>query len=300
MLNIKIETKMKSKKILLGIFASIALVFTSCNNIEEERARSQKTIDSLQSIVDSKNDEMNQFFETLNEIEDNLAKVTSKFGSVEELRRGKTEIRNDVKMKINDQINDINTMLTANKQRLNALNKKLSESNAENSTLKEYVEKLQTRISEQENEIQTLVTELEQKNIIIETLNTNVVELTKSNTEKEQIIAKQIADANRVYYIIGTYKELKEAGVVNKTGGFIGLGKKQQVANNMNTDLFTQADKTTTSIIDINKEKVKVLSKHPEGSYELIMNDDDVCSAIKITNPTDFWKYTDYLVITTK
>lgn len=300
MLNIKIETKMKSKKILLGIFASIALVFTSCNNIEEERARSQKTIDSLQSIVDSKNDEMNQFFETLNEIEDNLAKVTSKFGSVEELRRGKTEIRNDVKMKINDQINDINSMLAANKQRLNALNKKLADSKVENTTLKEYVEKLQNRISEQENEIQTLVTELEQKNIIIETLNTNVAELTKSNTEKEQIIAKQIADANRVYFIIGTYKELKEAGVVNKTGGFIGLGKKQQVTNNMNTDLFTQIDKTTTTVIDIEREKVKVLSKHPEGSYELVMNDDDVCMSLKINNPTEFWKYTDYLVITTK
>ena len=291
---------MKSKKILLGIFASIVLVFTSCNNIEEERARSQKTIDSLQSIVDSKNDEMNQFFETLNEIEDNLAKVTSKFGSVEELRRGKTEIKNDVKMKINDQINDINSMLVANKQRLNALNKKLADSKVENTTLKEYVEKLQNRISEQENEIQTLVTELEQKNIIIETLNTNVVELTKSNTEKEQIIAKQIADANRAYFIIGTYKELKEAGVVNKTGGFIGLGKKQQVTNNMNTDLFTQIDKTTTNVIDIEREKVKVLSKHPEGSYELVMNDDDVCMSLKINNPTEFWKYTDYLVITTK
>ncbi len=291
---------MKSKKILLGIFASVALVFTSCNNIEEERARSQKTIDSLQSIVDSKNDEMNQFFETLNEIEDNLAKVTSKFGSVEELRRGKTEIKNDVKMKINDQINDINSMLVANKQRLNALNKKLADSKVENTTLKEYVEKLQNRISEQENEIQTLVTELEQKNIIIETLNTNVVELTKSNTEKEQIIAKQIADANRAYFIIGTYKELKEAGVVNKTGGFIGLGKKQQVTNNMNTDLFTQIDKTTTNVIDIEREKVKVLSKHPEGSYELVMNDDDVCMSLKIDNPTEFWKYTDYLVITTK
>jgi chromosome segregation ATPase len=291
---------MKSKKILLGVFASIALVFTSCNNIEEERARSQKTIDSLQSIVDSKNDEMNQFFETLNELEDNLAKVTSKFGSVEELRRGKTEIKNDVKMKINDQINDINSMLAANKQRLNALNKKLADSKVENTTLKEYVEKLQNRISEQENEIQTLVTELEQKNIIIETLNTNVAELTKSNTEKEQIIAKQIADANRVYFIIGTYKELKEAGVVNKTGGFIGLGKKQQVTNNMNTDLFTQIDKTTTTVIDIEREKVKVLSKHPEGSYELVMNDDDVCMSLKINNPTEFWKYTDYLVITTK
>ena len=277
---------MKNKALALGIAACIFATITSCNGIEEERARNQKTIDSLQSIVDSKNDEMSQFFETLNEIEDNLAKVTSKFGSVEELRRGKTEIRNDVKMKITDQITDIN--------------KKLSESNTENSKLKEYIEKLQTRIDEQENEIQTLVTELEQKNIIIENLNTNVAELTKSNTEKEQIIAQQIAEANKVYYIIGSYDELKEAGIVTKTGGFIGIGKKQQVTNDMNTQLFTQADKTTTNIININKEKVKVLSRHPEESYELVMNDKKVCSAIKIINPNDFWKYTDYLVITTK
>lgn len=291
---------MKSKKILLGVFASIALVFTSCNNIEEERARSQKTIDSLQSIVDSKNDEMNQFFETLNEIEDNLAKVTSKFGSVEELRRGKTEIKNDVKMKINDQINDINNMLSDNKQRLNTLSKKLSESGAENTKLKEYIEKLQTRIEEQENEIQTLVTELEQKKIIIENLNTNVAELTKANTEKEQIIAKQIAESNKVYYIVGTYDELKEAGIVTKTGGFIGIGKKQQITNDLNTALFTQTDKTKTNIININKEKVKILSRHPEGSYELVMDGNKVCSAIKIINYNEFWKYTDYLVITTK
>jgi hypothetical protein len=68
----------------------------------------------------------------------------------------------------------------------------------------------------------------------------------------------------------------------------------------MNTDLFTQIDKTTTTVIDIEREKVKVLSKHPEGSYELVMNDDDVCMSLKINNPTEFWKYTDYLVITTK
>lgn len=291
---------MKNKNLVLGLVASMLAIFTGCNNIEEERARNQKTIDSLQLIVDAKNDEMNQFFETLNEIEDNLAKVTSKFGSVEELRKGKTEIRNDVKVKINDQINDINTMLTANKQKLNALNKKLAESNNENSTLKEYVEKLQLRITEQENEIQTLITELEQKKIIIENLNTNVAELTKSNTEKEQIIAKQIADANRVYYLIGSYKALKEAGVVTKAGGFIGLGKKQQVTNDMNTELFTQIDKTTTNMIEINKEKVKVLSKHPEGSYELVMEDSKLCKAIKIINANEFWKYTDYLVVTTK
>ena len=57
---------MKNKALALGIAACIFATITSCNGIEEERARNQKTIDSLQSIVDSKNDEMSQFFETLN------------------------------------------------------------------------------------------------------------------------------------------------------------------------------------------------------------------------------------------
>ena len=59
-----------------------------------------------------------------------------------------------------------------------------------------------------------------------------MAELTKSNTEKEQIIAQQIAEANKVYYIIGSYDELKEAGIVTKTGGFIGIGKKNNYAGN--------------------------------------------------------------------
>jgi chromosome segregation ATPase len=291
---------MKRKVFILGLAAATLLPFTGCNNIEEERMRSQKTIDSLQSIVDSKNNELDVFFETLNEIEDNLLNVSAKFGSVEELRRNKPEMRNDVKVQINDQINDIANMLNENKQKLAVLNKKLAEAKGETASLKEYVEKLNARIAEQEEQILNLVTDLEQKKMIIETLNTNVADLTKSNTEKEQIIAKQIAEANKVYYIIGTYKELKEAGIVNKTGEFIGIGKKQQTTNNMDTDLFNQVDKSVTNSINIGKEKVKILSKHPENSYELVMENEDVCASLNITNAEEFWKYTQYLVITTK
>jgi septal ring factor EnvC (AmiA/AmiB activator) len=188
---------MKRKVFILGLAAATLLPFTGCNNIEEERMRSQKTIDSLQSIVDSKNNELDVFFETLNEIEDNLLNVSAKFGSVEELRRNKPEMRNDVKVQINDQINDIANMLNENKQKLAVLNKKLAEAKGETASLKEYVEKLNARIAEQEEQILNLVTDLEQKKMIIETLNTNVADLTKSNTEKEQIIAKQIADFDR-------------------------------------------------------------------------------------------------------
>ena len=130
-----------------------------------------------------------------------------------------------------------------------------------------------------------------------------------NNAERAQVLIEALPYIQKYYNKIIVIKyggnamindELKEAGIVTKTGGFIGIGKKQQVTNDMNTQLFTQADKTTTNIININKEKVKVLSRHPEESYELVMNDKKVCSAIKIINPNDFWKYTDYLVITTK
>ncbi|MBP5240919.1 MAG: hypothetical protein J6Z26_03325, partial [Bacteroidales bacterium] len=108
---------MKKTIILAGLLSCVALVFTSCNSGEEEKLKAQKTIDSLQAIVDNKNDEVDALFEVLNEIEDNLASVSSKFGQVEELQRGQVEGRNDVKLKINDQIQQISQMMTENKEK---------------------------------------------------------------------------------------------------------------------------------------------------------------------------------------
>ncbi|MBP5759127.1 MAG: hypothetical protein J6W45_06960, partial [Bacteroidales bacterium] len=158
---------MKKTIILAGLLSCVALVFTSCNSGEEEKLKAQKTIDSLQAIVDNKNDEVDALFEVLNEIEDNLASVSSKFGQVEELQRGQVEGRNDVKLKINDQIQQISQMMTENKEKIAKLNQQIQSSHKENAKLQEFVEKLKTRIAEQETQIQDLVSQLEQKNIVI-------------------------------------------------------------------------------------------------------------------------------------
>ena len=92
-------------------------------------------------------------------------------------------------------------------------------------------------------------------------------------------------------------KNLRHFNIYNKSTvqfepTFVSTGRQiEAIANTKPNEI---------AIIEINKEKVKVLSRHPEESYELVMNDKKVCSAIKIINPNDFWKYTDYLVITTK
>ena len=291
---------MKKIVILAGLISCVALVFTSCNSGEEEKIKAQKTIDSLQAIVDNKNDEVEGLFELLNEIEDNLASVSSKFGQVEELQRGQVEGRNDVKLKINTQIQQINEMMAQNKEKIAKLSNQVNASHKENTKLQEYVEKLQTRISEQETEIQNLVSELEQKNIVIENLNKDVATLTESNVQKDKVIEDQVNDMNKVYYIVDTYKSLKEAGIVNKTGGFIGIGKKQQLTNDIDISAFTAIDKRKVTSIQVNAKGAQVISKHPDNSYELVVNEDKVCTHLKITNPSEFWKTTSYLVISTK
>ena len=96
--------------------------------------------------------------------------------------------------------------------------------------------------------------------------------------------------------------ELKEAGIVSKTGGFLGMGRKQGTVADMNTEIFTEIDRTKVTTISINKKKAVVISQHPDNSYELVADEDNeaVVAYLRILNPTQFWKYTDYLVISTK
>ena len=208
--------------------------------------------------------------------------------------------RNDVKLKINDQIQQISQMMTENKEKIAKLNQQIQSSHKENAKLQEFVEKLETRIAEQETQIQDLVSQLEHKNIVIENLNKDVATLTETNAEKDKVIEEQVNDMNKVYYIVDSYNNLKALGIVNKTGGFIGIGKKQQLTNDIDVSAFTCIDKRKVTNIQVNAKGAQVVSKHPENSYELVINEDKVCTHIKILNPTEVWKTTKYLVISTK
>ena len=228
--------------------------------------------------------------------------INSKYSNVQEMRRNNTEGSYDHKKEITDQMSAIESMMSANKQKIAQLNSRVSKLNSKNADLQAYITRLEERSAQQEAQIAELLTELENNKVVIKGLNKNVTELTASNQEKDQYIARQIADANRAYFVVGTYSELKEAGIVAKTGGFIGIGRKQGTVADMNTERFTEIDRTKVSTININKKKAMVISQHPENSYELVADPDDsgVTAYLRILNPSQFWKYTDYLVVSTK
>ena len=289
------------KKIFLALgLMMFTVAFTACN--QKELDAQKATIDSLQGVVDGKDAEIDDLFQMLNEIEGNLSMINSKYSSVQEMRRNNTEGTYNHKKEIADQMSSIESIMADNKAKIAQLNSRVSSLNKKNSDLQAYITKLEERSAAQEQQIAELLTELENNKVVIKGLNKNVSELTASNQQKDEYIAQQMADANRAWFIVGNYSDLKDAGIVNKTGGFIGIGRRQGTMADMPTELFTEIDRTKVTTITINMKKAQVISKHPDNSYELVADEDEsgVTAYLRILNPTLFWKYTDYLVVSTK
>lgn len=291
------------KKVLFAAgFAIMALAFASCNQQKEQLAAAQMQNDSLQSVISAKDAEIDGLFTMLNEIEDNLSMISSKYSTVQELRRNSTEGSYNVKTAINDQMSSIDNIMAGNKKKISELNAKVASLNSKNTELQAYITRLEERAAEQEAQIAELLTELENNKVVIKGLNKNITDLTASNQEKDLYIAQQTANANRAYFVVGSFDELKEAGIVTKSGGFIGIGRKQGTVADMNTELFNEIDRTKVTTIAIGKKKAVIISQHPDNSYELVADEEEpsVTAYLRILNPTQFWKYTDYLVVSTK
>ena len=282
--------------------AIIALAFASCNTHQKELDAAIKKSDSLSVIIQNKDSELDSLFATLNQIEENLAAVNARYSAVQELRRANIEGQPNVKSQISAQIKDIENLMAANRQKIASLQAKINSDGKESARLQELVSRQEERISQQESQIAQLLTELENNKVIIKKLNEDVSELTASNEQKDQYIKQQTAEANRAYYVVGTYSDLNEAGIVSKAGGFIGIGRRQGTNTEMPLDRFTQIDRTKVTTIPINMKRAIVVSKHPENSYELVMDENDTkqISYLRILNPAKFWEQTRFLVISTK
>ena len=105
------------KKIFLALgLMMFTVAFTACN--QKELDAQKATIDSLQGVVDSKDAEIDDLFQMLNEIEGNLSMINSKYSSVQEMRRNNTEGTYNHKKEIADQMSSIESIMADNKAKI--------------------------------------------------------------------------------------------------------------------------------------------------------------------------------------
>ena len=277
------------------LLSLIAFLF-ACNTDELENKIADLEAEKLEANgnLEGKEALIVDFIGSMNEIEANLAQIKERENLITtRFDKGNVEMNGNMKDQIMGDIDLINNMLLENKDKMAALNSKLrknkEESNLKIVELETMIEGLAVRMQEKDGEIAELHTQLAEANkqlmVLFEEYNNRIEEL-----------GDQEDELNTAYYCYGSAKELKEQGVISKSGGFIGIGKTAKLSDDFNREYFTKIDISTVNEIELMSKKVKIISNHPSESYK-IEGEDDSAEKLLILDSDAFWSSSKYLVM---
>ena len=290
------------KKVLFIAVTLVTLIgLSGCVESSGKYKALQAKLDSLQVNYNVQGAELDEIFGILNEIEAGLSSIRESEsiltvqsqdgvevkGSREQLKEDVQAIQDAIK-NYQDEIKKLqsdNRMQSAQfKKRLSAMQKELKEKSKVIDDLYRQIEEKDAQISRQTKQIASL-------DEIVSTLKEEVTTLSNEGKELKAKVADQEEAIYTVYYIVGTKKELIEAGVMTKGGLF----KSSKVSYQAEKDAFVKIDLRAISEINTNASKAKVMSVHPKGTYAFVETDGEM--VLNISNPQEFWEQTKYLVI---
>ncbi len=279
------------KKYLLLLMIPL---FIACGREAKKQAEElQSKTDSLMSQTMQKDEAINEFIRSINEIQGTLDTIKMKENIINLTTDRGEELKLSAKDQIKNDIQTIYSLMEKNKQTIAFLSKKLKNANMKVDELNKMVERLNRDIASKAAEIEDLRTKLaklntsfEMANLKIDTLSRTVRDQDSRISSQSQTIAEQDEALNTAYYVIGTNKELKSNGVI----------KSGEVLSDFNKELFTRVDIRKMTEIPILSKKAKILSSHPSGAYKF-SGDKKVIQALQILDYKSFWSNSRYLVI---
>jgi hypothetical protein len=137
----------------------------------------------------------------------------------------------------------------------------------------------------------------------VDSLHTQVNGLTATVQEREDTLHtrdSQLEDRRRelatVYYVVGKKDDLKKSGVIQSSGGVLGLGKTVLPAANPDPAAFTALDTDQSQTIHIAAKEARVISAQPMSSYQLVPTGANELE-LRILNPLEFRKIKQVVIL---
>ena len=283
----------------------VGLMAVSCN---VERSDKYQALlaerDSLYTEAVAAKGGFDQALNTINEIENALESVRAQENIIMmDNQEGNTN-------KAVSEINAIQQTLQENRNKINDLEKQLAEQGATSKALKQTVSRLKKQLEEKDVFINNLKDELQQSqqqiaelneqvtnlNENINELNTNIDVMTVQNAAQQATIESQDAMLNTVWICVATQDVLIEKGIVSKGGLF---QPKEISKQGFDKSQFTQGNKRELDVVPLNTKKPKIMTNHPESSYE-ITETEDGNKVLEIRDKEAFWSMSNYLVVSIK
>ena len=283
----------------------LSLITISCVSNSETVSEESRRIDSLQSVLSSKDQAINSLeFQKLND--DSIVNLYALYiqkikDNINEINKQELIINNkknnpDFKEKdttdIIKSIKILSKKLQENESMILALNNAVKLEKDKNSQFVSKVTDLREEIAQSNREVYYLKEELNSMNASFEAI-----------FKKYNLQNKKISDLNQklneVAYVIGSKSELLDNGVLTKSGGLIGIGKTRKLNSDLNTDYFTYVSKNKFQKIPLGFKTVRLMTSHPTDSYRL-SNSNEIIDSLIIINQNDFWRNSKFLVVEVK
>lgn len=293
-------TKLKFILVLLAFVSILA-----CKNERVDMAGYMKERDSLIIENQANKEELAELNSIISTVSAGLDSIAIQEGI---LYSGKT--RDGVALNRNQIIANINSMaeiLKRQREKIQSLQDSLAMRSANSNKSSQSIEKLQNviaflnkQLAEKDNEIQSLRRDVNSKNKDINQLRTSLSDMRNRAEKAEnrtqvvtQAIAKQDEIINECYIKIGTKKQLVASGLLK--GGF--LQKKKVNYEDVDKSKFNAVDIRKFREVTLKSNNPKILTPQPSNSsFHFEENGDGTCTLV-ITNPTQFWSVSNFLII---
>ncbi len=301
------------KVMLFAVCAAMAL--TGCNSGSKKINPAEIQNDSLRSIIEARDNEINDMMGTLNDIQQGFSEINAAENRVTVAKDGEGADKTAV---IKENIQFIAQRMKENRELIKKLQDQLRETGFKGDQLRKTIERLQSQLVQKDGELKKLRAELQAKNIHIaeldetinglsgdvaslntsvrnlsadkENLTTEKERLQTENTQKAQTITTQDKQLNTAWYVFGTKKELKAQNIL-KNGKVLREG--------FNRNYFTKIDIRVDKEIKLYSTSAKILTAHPSNSYSL-SKDTNGQYVLRISDPDLFWSTSKYLVVQVK
>ncbi|HZH86510.1 MAG TPA: hypothetical protein VFD77_04270 [Brumimicrobium sp.] len=274
---------------------SLLFIFSACkedpndsvtdeNMSDTELIELRNKVAQLELESSQKDSVLNEAISFFNEVQSNLAIINIKEDEIR-VRSNNPEITQEDQDWILKEIQHINFLRKQNAQNVNALKKKIADKDLKISELENMTDRLVMQIRARDEQIASLQRTLAD-------LDMEYSELFDEYQQQVELALDVMKEMNTVYYAYGTLDELIANKVLVRQGGFIGIGKKTNIAEDLNQNYFQQMDKTKVKELNIIGKKPELVTDHPTSSYQW------KGTKLIILDADKFWRISNYLVVT--
>ena len=267
---------------------------TAINNLPDVKVKTQEELIAARAAEA-------EMRATLDDVQQDLADLRTK-----ELKAIKTSITvaqegkdsANTRARLKAEIEEIRTVVRANLDKLEALQKANATSDERIRSLERLVLELHRQLEEKEETIVAIEEKVRELTQTAEGLRGAVKEKEGVVQQMKATLTDREAQMAIAFVLIAPRDALQKVGYVEKKGSVLGLGGNWQRTGQFDEKLFKQIDirKATKFEVKGPRDKVQILSDHPKDSFVLAAVSPTE-SSLTVKDPTRFWRVSRQLIV---